>query len=106
MKIFILQKSITNLKNPIKKSEYNTEAKTIKEFIVEMVSNNYQNYKKGILSEHIDYALNEFMDGSYYIINQTRNIKYISLDDMMNISEGDEIMLIKLKYNRGFIWLI
>jgi len=106
MKIFILQKSITDLKHPIKKTEYYSEATTVKDFITEMVTKNYESYNKGLLSEHIQLALEEFTDGSYYIVNQTKNIKYKSIDDLMKISANDEIILIKLKYIRGFIWLI
>ena len=35
MKIFILQKSITDLKNPIKKAKYYSEAATVKDFVDE-----------------------------------------------------------------------
>lgn len=106
MKIFILQKSITDLKNPIIKKEYETSALTIRDLITEMVTKNYKNYKKGILEDHITNALEQFIDGSFYIVNQSKNIKYINLDEDLNISCDDELVLIKLKYIRGFVWML
>ena len=37
MKIYILRKSITDLKNPIIKNEYITKSVTVKDLITEMV---------------------------------------------------------------------
>ena len=105
MKIYILKKSITDLKNPILKKEYETNSNDIKEFISEMVTKNYKNYNtKDSLEECINHALNEFIDGSYYIVNKTKDIQYKNLDDNLLLNELDEIILIKLKYVRGIIW--
>lgn len=104
MKIYILRKSLSDLKNPIIKNEYETYSLTVKDFISEMVSKNYNNKIKDSLNECINLALDEFVDGSYYIVNQTKNIKYTSIDEDLNIEEADEIVLIKLKYVRGIVW--
>ena len=69
-----------------------------------MVKKNYNKSIKDSLDSCIDLALSEFIDGSYYIVNNTKNIKYLSLDDSLNLSLNDEIVLIKLKYIRGFVW--
>ena len=105
MNVYILRKSITDLKNPIIKKEYETNSNNVKEFISEMVTKNYNNYNsKDSLEECINHAFNEFIDGSYYIVNKTKDIQYKNLDDNLLISELDEIVLIKLKYVRGIIW--
>lgn len=44
MKIYILRKSITDLKNPIIKNEYITKSVTVKDLITEMVIINYEKY--------------------------------------------------------------
>lgn len=105
MKIFILKKSISDLKNPVIRSEYTTFAQTVGEFIGEMVQKNYAIKPVDMpLDECITLALDEFTDGSYYIINVSRDTKYTSVDAPLDVRDGDEIMLIKLKYVRGVIW--
>ena len=105
MDIFILRKSITDLKNPIVKTEYVTNAKTVGEFICEMVQKNYAARPVSMpLDECKRIALDEFGDGSYYIINRTKDIKYSDVDQITEMTDGDEIILIKLKYVRGLIW--
>lgn len=106
MKIYILKKSISDLKSPIVKCEYETEAKTVGEFICEMVENNYRKRKVNTpLDECKKVALDEFGDGSYYIINSTRDEKYSVAEQATDFNENDEVVLIKLKYVRGVIWL-
>lgn len=105
MKIYICQKSISDLKNPIVKKEYETDAATVQAFIEEMVQKNYT--KRPIadsLQECQSLAVSEFTDGSYYIVNTTKDRKYRSVDEETDFSEGDEVVLIKLKYVRGIIW--
>lgn len=51
MNIFILRKSITDLKNPIFKSEYVTHAETVGGFIREMVEKNYAVKPAGTLGD-------------------------------------------------------
>lgn len=104
MKIYILKKSLSDLKNPIIKNEYETNAITVEEFISEMVTKNYNNKVKDKIENCINLALTEFSDGSYYIVNQTKGIKYQSLKDNMKLDDNDEIILIKLKYVRGIVW--
>ena len=105
MNIFLLKKSLTDLKNPIVKCEYVTHADTVGAFICEMVQNNYEKRPVGIpLDECEKTALDEFCDGGYYIINQTKTIRYTTLGQKTELTEGDEIVLIKLKYVRGIIW--
>lgn len=105
MNIFILKKSLTDLKNPLTRSEYVTYADTVGAFICEMVQNNYEKRAIGIsLDECRQTALDEFVSGGYYIINQTKDIRYATLDQNTEMSDGDEIILIKLKYVRGIIW--
>lgn len=114
MKIYILRKSITDLKNPIIKNEYITKSVTVKDLITEMVIKNYEKYllannalkKIDDLNTNIKYALEEFVDGSFYIINNSKNHKYNNLSDLLDIEENDEIILIKLKYVRGIIWML
>ena len=86
MNIYILRKSLSDLKNPVVKIEYETNAFTVKDFICEMVKKNYNKSIKDSLDSCIDLALSEFIDGSYYIVNNTKNIKYLSLDDSLNLS--------------------
>lgn len=105
MKIYILKKSISDIKTPIVRTGYESAAKSVREFIAEMVTRNYKARPvKDALAECIDTASCEFSDGCIYIVNATKNVKYTSLDEDMNLHEGDEIMLIKLKYVRGIIW--
>ena len=105
MKIYILRKSLSDLKNPIIKNEYQTEAVKVRDFIEEMVRKNYKAIPiKDTLENCIQAALDDFYDGCCYIINVTQNIKYASLEDAMHFCDGDEIMLVKLKYVRGIIW--
>lgn len=104
MKVYILKKSITDLKNPIIKKEFETNSKTVQDLIIEMVSKNYTNKIKDSLTECIKYAIEEFIDGSYYIINKTQDIHYKTIDEQLLLNEEDELILIKLKYVRGIIW--
>lgn len=104
MKVYILKKSITDLKNPIIKKEFETNSKTVQDLIIEMVSKNYTNKIKDSLTECIKYAIEEFIDGSYYIINKTKDIHYKTIDEQLLLNEEDELILIKLKYVRGIIW--
>ncbi len=70
-----------------------------------MVERNYNSRPiEDKLEDCIQVALDDFTDGCFYIVNATQNIKYIALDEKLNLSNGDEIMLVKLKYVRGFIW--
>lgn len=107
MKIYILKKSLSDLKNPIVKSEYVTDAYTVRDFICEMTEKNYLSLERGIgmsLDECKRFACDEFEDGSYYIVNTTKDIKYAALDRALDATDGDELVLIKLKYLRGIIW--
>lgn len=105
MKINILRKSITNLKNPIIAAPYETSASSVREFIREMVTKNHSSRRvKDSLDDCIKIALEEFIDGGYYIVNTTRDIKYSSLEQSLEASEGDDLVLIKLKLLRGIIW--
>lgn len=105
MKIFILKKSLSDLKNPVAVTEYETRAATVREFVSEMVTKNYDKKRvKDSLEECIRVAQDEFTDGGYYIINKTQDVKYLSLDDNCNFADGDEVVLIKLKYVRGIVW--
>lgn len=105
MKIYILRKSISNLKNPIEKKQYDTQVKSVSEFIGEMTERNYKVRPiDATLEECIRMALDDFADGCFYIVNATQNVRYGRLDEMLNLCEGDEIMLVKLKYVRGIIW--
>lgn len=105
MKIFILKKSLSDLKNPIARSEYQTSAATVGEFICEMVEKNYAKRPvKDSLAACKALARDEFSDGSFYVVNKTKDVKYESLSDETAFAEGDEVVLIKLKYVRGLIW--
>lgn len=105
MKIFILKKSITDLKTSVVRVEYETNANTIREFICEMTTKNYNKKRvKDTLADCCAVAQEEFTDGGYYIINKTHDVKYLSLDDDCNFACGDEVVLIKLKYVRGIVW--
>ncbi len=104
MKIYILRKSLSDLKNPIIKKEYDTNSLNIKDFITEMVIKNYNKNIKDSIDLCINLAIDEFIDGSQYIVNKTKNIKDEHILDELKIDEYDEIILIKLKYVRGIIW--
>lgn len=105
MKIYILRKSLSDIKTPIVRREYETEASTVREFIGEMVSRNYKARPiNDTLENCVSAALYDFSDGCIYVVDTTQNVKYADLDENMNLRDGDEIMLIKLKYVRGIIW--
>lgn len=106
MKIYILKKSLSDLKNPIERIEYETEARTVEQFICEMVEKNYKRRPvKYTLSECKRLASDEFCDGGYYIVNQTKNHRYKDVAETVGFSAGNEVVLIKLKYVRGMLWL-
>lgn len=105
MKIYLLKKSISDIKKPVVRVEYDTHAQTVGEFISESVRKNYAARPvKFSLEDCIATALDEFSDGSYYIVNTTKNIKYALSEQATDFSDGDEVALIKLKYVRGMIW--
>ena len=105
MKIYILRKSLSNLKTPIEKREYDTYALTVRDFISEMVERNYKARPiHDTLEGCVQTATDDFFDGCIYIVNSTQKVKYTDLDERLNLCEGDEIMLVKLKYVRGIIW--
>ena len=105
MKIYILRKSLSSLKTPVKRKEYDTQALTVREFISEMVELNYNVRPIDCtLEECVRLARDDFSDGCCYIVNATQNIKYADLDEELNLCEEDEVMLVKLKYVRGIIW--
>ncbi len=105
MKIYILRKSLSSLKTPVERKEYDTQALTVREFISEMVERNYKARPIDCaLEECIRLARDDFMDGCCYIVNATHNIKYADLDEKLCLCAEDEIMLVKLKYVRGIIW--
>lgn len=105
MKIYILRKSISDIKTPIVKREYETEAITVRDFITEMVTRNYATRSiKETLENCIGDACYDFEDGCIYIVNTTQDVKYFSLGEDMKLRDGDELMIIKLKYVRGIIW--
>ena len=104
MKIYILRKSITDLK-VVDRRENETSAATVGELIRETVEKNYAARPiRDSLDECVQTAFDEFCDGGFYIVNVTKNIKYRDVDEVLNISEGDELVFIKLKYLRGLIW--
>ncbi|MDE5654536.1 MAG: hypothetical protein K2I46_02890, partial [Clostridia bacterium] len=104
MKIHILRKSISSLKTPIERKEYLTHAVTVREFLSEMVERNYKARPiEDKLEDCVQVALDDFSDGCFYIVNATQNNKYADLDEKLNLCDGDEIMLVKLKYVRGII---
>ncbi len=130
MKIFILQKSIADIKSPTVRKIYETNAATVGEFICEMVDRNaaakakpcdkielfdaleksradryvYEDKKaKFSPADMREFALQAFADKIYLIKNVTKNINYESISDLTEFSENDEIALIKLKYVRGVI---
>lgn len=105
MKIYILRKSLSDIKTPVVRKEYETQANTVYEFISEMVTRNYNvRPVKETLSDCVQTASDDFSDGCIYIVNATQNIKYADLNEQLKINDGDEIMIVKLKYVRGIIW--
>ena len=70
-----------------------------------MVTKNYRRKPvKDTLESCITLAQSEFQDGCIYIVNTTSDKRYSDLGENAGFREGDEIMLIKLKYVRGIIW--
>lgn len=131
MNIFILQKSIADLKAPIIRKPYDTNAETLGDFICEMVERNatakpadvdrielfdaltangadriaYDGKRaKFSVADMRDFALRAFEDKIYLVKNVTKDITYEAIAQDMRLSENDEIALIKLKYMRGVIW--
>lgn len=130
MNIFIIQKSITDLKSPIKRVHFRTNAYSLREFITEMVVKNARKEKTDV--DHIDlfdaftkngsdtysygrkkkkfstdemitFALDAFCDKIYMVKNMTKDVTYADVDQAVGFSENDEVVLIKLKYIRGVI---
>lgn len=105
MEILICRKSLSDLKHPIVKTAYTTSASTVGELICEMVTKNYARRPvQDSLASCLALAATEFEDRGYYIVNATKDIKYSSLSQDLQLSEGDELVLIKLKYVRGLVW--
>lgn len=105
MNIFICRKSLSDLKNPVVRKEYFTSAATVEQLIREAVAKNYEKKPvKDSLADCQALAVSEFEDGGYYIVNATRNIRYSALSQNLQLCEGDELVFIKLKYLRGFVW--
>lgn len=105
MKIYIARKSISDLKHPVVRREYRTDAVTVEGFIREMVAKNYEAKPvKDSLADCQALALSEFENGGYYIVNVAKDIRYAALNEALRLDEGDELVLIKLKYVRGMIW--
>lgn len=105
MKIYLCRKSVSDLKNPIAKREYETAASTVRELLFEMVAKNYASKPvKDTLEDCQALAADEFSDGGFYVVNKTKNIRYTSTEQNLRLSEGDELVLIRLKYLRGLIW--
>lgn len=131
MNIYILQKSITDLKTPVIRKAYDTTASTVREFISEMVERDaskkteptdrielsdaleksggdrfvYDRQKppKFTVPEMQAFAVQAFEDKIYLIKNVTKNIMYERADEKTEFSENDEIALIKLKFIRGVL---
>lgn len=130
MNIFILQKSIADIKSPTVRKSYDTSATTVGDFICEMVDRNataktksadkielFDALEKSRADRYIyegkkakfspadmrEFALGAFADKIYIVKNVTKNINYESVSDLTRFSENDEIALIKLKYVRGAI---
>ncbi len=130
MNIFILQKSIADIKSPTLKKPYETHAETVGEFVCEMVDKNAAAKTKPVDKIELfdaleksradryaydarkskfspadmrEFALQAFADKIYLIKNVTKDITYGSVSDLTRFSENDEIALVKLKYMRGAI---
>ena len=87
------------------KEEYTTVAATVEELIREMVAKNYEKRPvKESLAACQALAEEQFEDGGYYIVNATLNMRYGDLRQALQLTEGDELVLIRLKYIRGCIW--
>lgn len=131
MQVYILQKSITDVKSQMTRKPFVTQATTLGQFICEMVEKNatakdvpanrielfdalvasgndrisYGTEKKTFSAEEMkEFALQAFADKVYLVKNVTKDILYEGVAQDMQLSEGDEIALIKLKYIRGAIW--
>ena len=131
MEIFILQKkSMTDLKEPIRSNAYVTTAQTLGELIDEMVNKNtakdktapdylavfddltataetrfaYEKRKaKFSVADMQAFARQAFDDKIYIVKNVTSGVQYSTLDEPLELTSGDEIAIIKLKYVRGLI---
>lgn len=129
-KIFLLQKSITDIKSPVRKIPYETNAVTLRDLLYEMVEKNakgerevtdlialfdklterggerfvYENQKaKFSVPQMKEFVCTAFEDKVFLVKNVTKQILYESLCRNLDVSENDEIVLIKLKYMRGMI---
>lgn len=103
MKIFILKKSVGALRD-VGKTECETSASTVREFITERITANYDCAVGMSLDECIENALFGFENSAFYIVNTTQDVRYRALDEALCLSGGDEIALIKLKYVRGVVF--
>ena len=129
MDIFILQKkSLTDLKDPLRRNAYTTIAQTLGELIDEMVVKNaakkpdapdylavfdslvesaetrfaYEKRKaKYSVKDMQAFARQAFDDKIYIVKNVTKGVQYSALDEPLELTDGDEIAIIKLKYVRG-----
>ena len=128
MTIFILQKSITDLKAPVRRCAFHTEAETLQAFLGEMIEKNARTKKTN--AEYIrlfdefsenkaerfvyerkrekfsvpamqEFAYTAFADKLFLVKNVTQNVLYEDLGQRLNLHEGDEIALIRLKFIRG-----
>ena len=121
-KIFLLQKSITDLRSPLRKIPYETSAVTLRELLYEMVEKNergenvetdllelfdklnergngrfvYENKKaKFPLPQMQEFVCTAFEDNVFLVKNVTKQIQYESLSQNLEVSENDEIALVK-----------
>ena len=91
MKIYIVKKSAGDITGLKARCEYDTSAETVGGFIADTREN------------CVRAAQDDFTDGGFYIVNVKTGCKYAALDEHLNLSDGDEIALIKLKMLRGII---
>ncbi len=130
MEVYILQKSVSDPRSPVRRVPYRTQAVTLRDLLCEMVQKNagaetagpdplkrLDEWLRGggerltFGRERVKFSPEEmrefvcaaFEDKVFLVRNVTRGRQYEALSERLELGEHDELVFVKLKYLRGMI---